>query len=138
MGMENEDIRINLKSEATRLVDLRDDFRSVEGLNDTQVIEASQDHVGAELHPAEVASEFVQREIDLSMLSKIEGEIDDVQRALAKLDDGTYGTCEACHARIAEARLQALPAARFCVTCEARVEEPNPNRPNRDVLRHIS
>lgn len=135
--MENEDIRINLKNEKTRLVDLRDDFRSVEGLNDPQVIDASPEHVGAELHPAEVASEFVQREIDLSMLDRIEGEISDVERALRKLDDGSYGMCEHCHDVIVEARLQALPATRFCVTCESRAEEPLAAPTNRGVLRNI-
>lgn len=39
----------------------------------------------------------------------------DVERALAKLDDGTYGTCEVCGREIAEARLDAMPATRYCI-----------------------
>ena len=39
----------------------------------------------------------------------------DVERALAKLDDGTYGTCEVCGEEIAEARLEAMPAAKYCI-----------------------
>ena len=39
----------------------------------------------------------------------------DVEAALAKLDDGTYGTCEACGNLIADARLEAMPHTRFCI-----------------------
>lgn len=40
----------------------------------------------------------------------------DVEGALAKLGDGTYGTCETCGDPIAEARLEAMPATRFCIS----------------------
>ena len=39
----------------------------------------------------------------------------EVERALAKLDDGSYGKCETCGEPITEARLEAMPAARFCI-----------------------
>lgn len=42
--------------------------------------------------------------------------LDEVEAALAKLDDGTYGQCEECGEVIAAARLEAMPAARFCMT----------------------
>ena len=41
----------------------------------------------------------------------------DIEDALAKFDDGTYGECESCHTRIPEARLEAMPAARLCIDC---------------------
>lgn len=41
----------------------------------------------------------------------------DVEDALAKLDAGTYGTCERCSGPIGEARLEAMPAARRCIAC---------------------
>jgi RNA polymerase-binding transcription factor DksA len=44
-------------------------------------------------------------------------EIDD---ALAKFDAGTYGHCESCGQPIAEARLEAMPAARYCITCASK------------------
>jgi DnaK suppressor protein len=44
----------------------------------------------------------------------------DVERALAKLDGGTFGVCESCHREIAEARLEAMPAARYCIECAAK------------------
>ena len=49
------------------------------------------------------------------LASQLRAELDDVERALAKLDDGTYGTCETCDDEIPPARLEAKPAARFCI-----------------------
>jgi RNA polymerase-binding transcription factor DksA len=44
----------------------------------------------------------------------------DIEVALAKFDDGTYGECESCHRRITEARLEAMPAARLCIECASQ------------------
>ena len=49
------------------------------------------------------------------LASQLQSELDEVERALAKLDDGTYGKCETCGDPIAAARLEAMPAARFCI-----------------------
>ena len=43
--------------------------------------------------------------------------LDDIEEALAKFDAGTYGDCENCGQHITEARLEAMPAARFCINC---------------------
>jgi RNA polymerase-binding transcription factor DksA len=43
--------------------------------------------------------------------------LQDIEDALAKFDAGTYGECEVCGQRIPEARLEAMPAARVCMTC---------------------
>jgi len=43
--------------------------------------------------------------------------LQDIEDALAKFDAGTYGECEVCGQRIPEARLEAMPAARVCITC---------------------
>jgi RNA polymerase-binding transcription factor DksA len=42
--------------------------------------------------------------------------LDEVEAALAKLEDGSYGSCEECGDPIAAARLEAMPAARYCIT----------------------
>ncbi len=44
----------------------------------------------------------------------------DIDDALAKLDAGTYGECESCHQDISEVRLEAMPAARLCISCASR------------------
>jgi DnaK suppressor protein len=49
------------------------------------------------------------------LANRLRSELDEVERALAKLDDGTYGQCEVCGGPIAEPRLEAMPATRFCI-----------------------
>jgi RNA polymerase-binding transcription factor DksA len=44
----------------------------------------------------------------------------DVDDALAKLDNGTYGRCESCGGPIGDARLEAMPAARLCISCASK------------------
>ena len=44
----------------------------------------------------------------------------DVEHAIAKIDAGTYGVCESCHGEIATPRLEAMPAARYCISCAAK------------------
>jgi RNA polymerase-binding transcription factor len=61
-----------------------------------------------------------------TLMSRLAGqekrELDEVSAALRRLGSGVYGMCEACHEPIALARLRALPAARYCVHCQANQE----------------
>lgn len=50
-------------------------------------------------------------------------ELQDVDDALHRLDDGSYGDCVACGEAIAAARLTALPSVRLCVACQATQEQ---------------
>ena len=50
-----------------------------------------------------------------AMVSQLGDNLREVERALAKMDDGTYGTCEVCGKEIAEPRLEAMPATRYCI-----------------------
>ena len=47
----------------------------------------------------------------------------EVVAALAKIDDGSFGACERCGEPIADKRLDALPFARHCITCQRVIEE---------------
>ena len=50
-----------------------------------------------------------------ALAAQLRDQLDDVERALAKLDDGTYGSCEVCSQPIGADRLDAMPTARFCI-----------------------
>ncbi len=52
---------------------------------------------------------------NMVLAQQLRAELDEVERALAKLDDGTYGKCETCGEQIAAPRLEAMPATRFCI-----------------------
>ena len=73
-------------------------------------------------HPADAGSEMFERSLDLSIVQELDGQLHDVQHALDRLENGTYGTCEACGREIGAARLEARPAARFCVADQGAAE----------------
>jgi RNA polymerase-binding transcription factor len=50
-----------------------------------------------------------------ALLNQLNDQLAEITRALAKMDKGTYGLCERCGEPIAEARLEAMPATRFCI-----------------------
>jgi RNA polymerase-binding protein DksA len=50
-----------------------------------------------------------------ALLNQLNEQLDEVNRALEKVDAGTYGLCEKCGEPIAEARLEAMPATRYCI-----------------------
>jgi len=54
------------------------------------------------------------------LANSIQEALADVERALQKLDEGTYGRCENCESEITEARLEAMPATRYCIDCASR------------------
>jgi RNA polymerase-binding transcription factor DksA len=63
-------------------------------------------------HPADQASETFEREKDLSILERLETELAEIEAALQRVDDGTYGLDEVTGEPIDPERLEALPAAR--------------------------
>ena len=63
-------------------------------------------------HPADEGSETFEREKDLAILESLETELAEVEAALRRLDDGTYGIDEVTGERIDPARLEARPEAR--------------------------
>jgi DnaK suppressor protein len=58
-----------------------------------------------------------------SQLAELEArELAQVQRAISRLKQGTYGTCEVCHTKIPVARLNALPFSTMCISCQREME----------------
>lgn len=66
-------------------------------------------------HPADAGSETFEREKDMAILSTLEDQITEVDAALTRVDEGSYGTCEACGKPIGDERLEVVPTARYCV-----------------------
>ena len=73
-------------------------------------------------HIADHASELVDREVDVSLEENAEQIGREIGAALARIDEGTYGTCGRCGTPIPEERLEAVPYATLCVECK-RLEE---------------
>ncbi len=119
--MEPEAARGRLDDERTRLGRIRDEF-----VADGLTSESEEDSLGelssADQHQADVGTETFNRERDLSILESVQAELADVEHALRRLDEGTYGICEACGRPIDDSRLEAMPAARFCLEDQATAE----------------
>ncbi|CAN5190314.1 hypothetical protein BH20ACT16_BH20ACT16_13560 [soil metagenome] len=74
-------------------------------------------------------TEAISRLTDIGVGSSLEGAIARTERALAKLDEGTYGICDSCREPIARARLEAMADVALCVACAA--SERRDRRPRR-------
>src|SRR4051794_2014405 len=61
----------------------------------------------------------IDREVDLVLSAQARAAVDEIDRALLKIDLGTYGICESCNQPIPKARLKALPYAALCVQCKS-------------------
>jgi RNA polymerase-binding transcription factor DksA len=119
--VDPDQVRERLEQERTRLLAVKETFAD-EHLADESESEAISELSSVDQHQADLGTETFEREKDLSILEQIDGELVDVEHALKRLDDGTYGTCEVDGKPIPEERLEALPATRFCLQHQAQAE----------------
>jgi RNA polymerase-binding transcription factor DksA len=112
--MDSDAARELLEQERVRLSSVREGL-DIENPSDETENQTMGELSDIDQHQADVGTETFEREKDYSILERVEAELADVEHALKRLDDGTYGTCEACGKPIGDDRLQAMPAARFCV-----------------------
>ena len=71
---------------------------------------------------AEVGVKTFEREHEYAMTSNARDLLEQTEKALARIDAGSYGVCESCGQPIGKARLMAFPRAVLCVTCKQREE----------------
>jgi YteA family regulatory protein len=120
----------------------------------TELINHVQDHFGTSLelakesvselsnydnHPGDMGTELYEREKDIALNEHAETELEEINKALHAIEEGTYGICKICGADIPFERLQALPSADTCLehaenntfeenrTAEEEVFSPNIN-----------
>jgi DnaK suppressor protein len=73
---------------------------------------------------AELGTGNFDQELTLSLLGGEKNVLDQIEAAIERVEDGSYGSCETCGERIPNARLDAIPYAAQCVRCASREEEP--------------
>jgi len=78
--------------------------------------------IGAEEGFADSGAVSAERREVYTLTATLRDTLADIDAALARLDDGSYGKCDRCGTEIAEARLEALPSARWCLDCAELVE----------------
>ena len=77
---------------------------------------------GAGHDQADMGATSFERDHELTVLSNERDKLAQIDRALARIDDGTYGVCESCGNPIGKMRLMAFPRATLCLTCKQREE----------------
>jgi len=80
-----------------------------------QELDAKGDDLSYDEGFADSAQVAAERGENRVLYDQLRRELDDIEHALARMDDGSYGTCEVCGKAISDARLEMLPATRFCI-----------------------
>ncbi len=97
-------------------------------LRQAESLRAEAEQLAEEMEPGDTqfdeesgegATLNVERERDLALSAQARATVDEINVALAKVDKGTYGTCERCGQPIPRARLKAMPSAALCVACKS-------------------
>ena len=118
---------IDLHVMKQRLEDKRAELlRDISGL--TEAHPKAVDPIEANEGPSdfeEVAVDFLETQQEQSLLVNQQALLTEVERALERIDQGTYGRCVDCGNPIPEKRLEAIPWAARDVQCEAKLEQKN-------------
>ena len=75
------------------------------------------------IHMADIGSDNFEQEFTLSLMQSEGGTLEQIEVALERIEDGTYGLCEQCGGRIPKQRLNAIPYAVMCVKCASQSEQ---------------
>lgn len=119
---ELDEFRRLLEVERDRLAD---EIRAIEE-HLPEVEQISVDASGYDENLADVASETFEREKGIAIENSVQDLLQQVEEALERIEEGTYGVCQACGQPIHLDRLHALPYARLCIHCKAREEQAIP------------
>ena len=115
-----------LKRQKERLLQLRDGMLdSMSGVaRDTLRSRAEGSEASAfGMHQADAGSDAYDRDFALSLLSQEQDALYEIDEALKRIEQGTYGMCELCNKAILHARLEAIPFARYTVDCQSQLEK---------------
>jgi RNA polymerase-binding protein DksA len=118
--MNHDRFRTALQDERTRIENAIDYLHRE---NPGSLEDETEEMLGsADNHLGDAASGTLDREIDYSLEGHSEQVLVQIEEALTRLDDGTFGTCTRCGREIAEERLEARPWASLCIDCQRETE----------------
>ncbi|HEX3291237.1 MAG TPA: TraR/DksA C4-type zinc finger protein [Gaiella sp.] len=112
----HEDRRAELVAMRARILGAAHDIVQDDN-DDSELSSAAGDQ-----HLADHASEMFDREVDESLEENAETIVQEIDAALQRIEDGTYGTCVRCGNPIPDDRLAAVPYAVLCVSCRREEE----------------
>ena len=120
---KNEKLSPFFAKQRLRLLQLKDTL-----LDSMKGVARDNLHAGSEtsafgMHQADAGSDAYDRDFALSILSQEQNSLYEIDEALKRIDDGTYGICEISNKQIPRARLEARPFSRYTVECQADLEK---------------
>ena len=122
------------KKQQQKLLDLRDSL--VDAMAGVAKDNLRSDADGGDssafgMHQADAGSDAYDRDFALNLLSQEQDALHEIEEALKRIDCGTYGICEMSKKKIINARLEAIPFARYTVECQAQIERESGYRGGR-------
>ena len=112
-----------------RLEELRVELaRMVEGLEEDQQDRAESEGDMTENDSGDMSHSLFTRELDAGIEQTVERRLRNVERALQKIEEGTYGICDATGEPISKGRLEAVPEALYTLEAQQRQERPRGQR----------
>lgn len=84
--------------------------------------DSSGDLSSMPLHMADVGTDSFEKDMTLGLIESEADELKEIEEALKRTDDGSYGLCEVCKKPIPKVRLRAIPYARLCIECKQKEE----------------
>ena len=85
--------------------------------------ESNGDLSSMPIHMADIGSDNFEQEFTLSLMENEGGTLTQIEASLERIEEGTYGSCEECGAKIPKTRLNAVPYASLCVRCASQQEQ---------------
>jgi len=120
-----------IKKQHQRLLDLRDDLvDAMSGMTRDTIRNAPEgsEASGSGMHQGDAGSDAYDRDFALSVLAKEQDALYEIEQALRRIKQGSYGVCELSNEKIPQPRLEAIPFARLTVQCQAQWEKDYGNR----------
>ena len=85
--------------------------------------DASGDLSGYSFHMADMATDLYDREFSLELAEGERKRLYDLDDAIKRVDEGTYGQCDKCGGLITKQRLKVMPQAQYCIKCQEEMEK---------------
>ena len=102
---------------------LASEIRSIAQETSKSPREASGDLSAYTLHMADMAADTYERELSMNIVSSEQELLYQIDDALKRLDDGSFGLCQQCSQPITMSRLKAVPYASLCIGCQRAKEQ---------------
>ena len=123
MALTKEQVKQLRQLLITERVKLAEEIKSIARDASISPREASGDLSAYTIHMADMAADTYERELSMSIVSSEQEILYQIDDALKRLDDGSFGVCQQCSGPITMSRLKAVPYASMCIECQRAKEQ---------------